>query len=197
MHVAPGEHIAIRGASGVGKSTLLALLGGLGRPRSGNVFVGELDVASLDGDELAAYRRKTVGFVFQHFGLLETLSARENIELACVLAGLPSRRRRARAEELLEGVGLAGRANHRPAELSGGERQRVAIARALANRPLMVLADEPTGNLDEESALRVMQLLESLHRQWGYTLIVVTHNHMVAARAARRFALDGGRLLPA
>jgi putative ABC transport system ATP-binding protein len=143
---------------------------------------------------LAEYRRTTVGFVFQHFGLLDLLSARENIELAASLSA-PSRRRRQHAINLLGEVGLLDRADHRPGQLSGGERQRVAIARALVNDPGLILADEPTGNLDAVSAMRVLDLLERVHRERGCTLLVVTHNEAVAERADQRYRLDGGRLL--
>jgi ABC-type lipoprotein export system ATPase subunit len=194
LDIGPGAYVALSGPSGAGKSTLLSILGGLERPASGTVSVGDVEVTALVGDGLAAYRRRTVGFVFQHFGLLETLSAQENVELACALSGMTPPRRRNRARDLLEAVDLIARASHRPGELSGGERQRVAIARALANRPRLILADEPTGNLDEESARRVMSLLEALRDQWGYTLLVVTHNRSVADRAAARLALDNGRL---
>jgi len=197
LDIEAGGHVALTGPSGSGKSTLLSLLGGLERPRSGSVVVGGREVASLAGNDLAAYRRTTVGFVFQHFGLLESLTAAENVELALMLAGARPAARRARAASLLADVGLAGRAAHRPLELSGGERQRVAIARALANEPQLVLADEPTGNLDEESAVMVADLLGSLPAQRGCTLVVVTHNRALAARAPVRLALSSGRLAPA
>ncbi|HEX9995287.1 MAG TPA: ABC transporter ATP-binding protein [Acidimicrobiales bacterium] len=197
LDVAPGGYVALTGPSGAGKSTLLSVLGGLEPPQEGSVVVGEHDLSRLAGDGLAAYRRATVGFVFQHFGLLDTLTAQENVELAGSLAGTRPSARRARAAELLAAVGLADRAGHRPLALSGGERQRVAIARALANGPRLVLADEPTGNLDEGAASAVMDLLERLPAEHGCTLVVVTHNRAVAARADRRLALDGGRLVAA
>lgn len=195
MELGAGGYAAIRGASGAGKTTLLAILGGLERPEQGEVVVDGRDVGRLRGDELAAFRRTTVGFVFQHFGLLETLTAAENVELACTLAGVPPHRRRARADELLEGVGLADRARHRPSALSGGERQRVAIARAMANRPRLLLADEPTGNLDDESAARVVELLESLRDEHGCTLVVVTHSVLLASRAGQTLQLARGALV--
>ncbi|MFN2503561.1 MAG: ABC transporter ATP-binding protein [Acidimicrobiales bacterium] len=191
-----GGYAAVSGSSGAGKTTLLAILGGLERPSSGRVRVGGQDVAALSGDDLAAYRRSTVGFVFQHFGLLDTLSAAQNVELACTLAGIPPVRRRERAADLLEAVGLTARSRHRPAALSGGERQRVAIARAMANRPALLLADEPTGNLDDESAQRVVELLEALRAEHGCTLVIVTHDQVLAARAEQRFFLNQGRLVP-
>ncbi len=189
-----GGYGAVTGSSGAGKTTLLAVLGGLERPDSGQVVVGGQDVARLKGDDLAAYRRTTVGFVFQHFGLLDTLPAAENVELACTLAGVSPSRRKARASELLDAVGLSARARHRPAALSGGERQRVAIARAMANSPALLLADEPTGNLDSESSERVVHLLESLRSEHGCTLVVVTHAAGLAARAEARFWLARGAL---
>src|SRR4051794_24042151 len=147
LDVPAGSHVSLTGPSGSGKSTLLSLLGGLERPQGGTVVVGDHDLSTLAGDGLAAYRRTTVGFVFQHFGLLDTLTAAENVELALTLAGVRGGRRSRRAAELLDAVGLGARARHQPSQLSGGERQRVAIARALANEPQLVLADEPTGNL--------------------------------------------------
>ncbi|HLJ08096.1 MAG TPA: ABC transporter ATP-binding protein [Acidimicrobiia bacterium] len=193
--VPAGGHAALVGPSGAGKTTLLALIGGLEPVQSGRLVVGGQDVSALSGDGLAAYRRLTVGFVFQHFGLLDALSALENVELAAVLAGEPRSRRRARARELLEAVGMTPRAEHRPAALSGGERQRVAIARALVNGPRLVLADEPTGNLDEDTSVEVMGLLESLRRERGCTLMVVTHERALAARAPIHLALDHGKVV--
>ena len=196
LSVEAGGYVALTGRSGAGKSTLLSVLGGLERPQRGQVRVGGHDLDALRGDGLAAFRRTTVGFVFQHFGLLGALTASENVELALTLAGTSRDRRRERAAELLDAVGLAGRARHRPRALSGGELQRVAIARALANEPRLVLADEPTGNLDEESTERVLDLLGTITAARGCTLIVVTHNRAVAARARARHRLDGGVLRP-
>ncbi len=193
LEVPAGGYVALTGPSGAGKSTLLSLIGGLERPQSGVLRVGDHDLSNLQGDRLAAYRRATIGFVFQHFGLLDLLTARENVELAAAL----SRRagdRKAIAATLLDEVGLAGRAEHRPSQLSGGERQRVAIARALVNDPSLILADEPTGNLDHESASRVLDLLERIHIERGCTLVIVTHNEAIASRAAARVRLDAGRL---
>jgi ABC-type lipoprotein export system ATPase subunit len=195
LEVPAGGYVAVTGPSGAGKSTLLSVLGGLEPLQDGRAVVGPTDLAGLGGDELAAYRRATVGFVFQHFGLLETLTAAENVELAGTLAGARPGARRRRSRDLLAAVGLADRARHRPLELSGGERQRVAIARALANEPRLVLADEPTGNLDEGSALAVIELLERLRDERGYPLVVVTHNRRLAARPPRAVALDRGRLV--
>jgi len=193
LEIPAGGYVALTGPSGAGKSTLLSLIGGLERPQSGTVMVGHHDLRTLRVDELAAYRRATIGFIFQHFGLLDLLSARENIELAASLSA--SSRGRLPARDLLEEVGLLDRAEHRPGQLSGGERQRVAIARALVNDPSLILADEPTGNLDAASAMRVLDLLERVHIERGCTLLVVTHNEAVAQRADQRYRLDGGRLL--
>ncbi len=189
-----GGYLALMGASGAGKSTALALIGGLDRPQRGQVVVGGQDLGRLKGDSLAAYRRKTIGFVFQHFGLLDTLTALENVELAMALDGVGRDERRPRARELLETVRLAGRSDHRPSALSGGERQRVAIARALANRPRLILADEPTGNLDAWAAEVVLDLLDSLRAEHACSVLVVTHNPLVARRADEACELVDGRL---
>jgi putative ABC transport system ATP-binding protein len=195
LDLPPGGYLALMGLSGAGKSTALALIGGLERPQQGTVLVGGHDLTRLAGDALADYRRRTVGFVFQHFGLLETLTAQENLELAMALEGVGRRERRARARDLLEAVGLGPRALHRPSALSGGERQRVAIARALANRPRLILADEPTGHLDAAAADVVLNLLASLRSEHGCSLLVVTHNPLVASRADTVHELLNGRLV--
>jgi ABC-type lipoprotein export system ATPase subunit len=195
--VAAGEFVAVTGRSGAGKTTLLSILGGLERPQVGEVRVGGVDLSTLGSNALAGYRRSTVGFVFQDFGLISPLSAAENVELALAFASVRGARRGRRARELLDAVGLADRARHRPAALSGGESQRVAIARALANRPRLVLADEPTGNLDDTSAALVLDLLASLPAEHECTLIVVTHNQLVASRADRVVRIESGRLVEA
>jgi putative ABC transport system ATP-binding protein len=197
LDVPDGGYAAITGPSGAGKTTLLALLGGLEQPQSGAIEVGGQDLTGLSGDGLAAYRRATVGFVFQHFGLLETLTAAQNVELAGTLAGTSPAQRRARALELLAAVGLAERAAHRPSRLSGGERQRVAIARALVNEPRLLLADEPTGNLDDDAAAMVIELLEKVRADHACTLVLVTHNRDLAARAEQRVALERGERVSA
>jgi ABC-type lipoprotein export system ATPase subunit len=194
LEVDPGRHVALIGASGAGKSTLLSLVGGLERPQQGDLTVGGNDLSRLAGDELAAFRRQTVGFVFQHFGLLDLLTARENVEMALSLAGVEPRNRRQRSGQLLDAVGMTHRANHYPTRLSGGERQRVAIARAIANRPGLVLADEPTGNLDGRAASQVLDLMAEVGREAGCTLLVVTHNPGVVERAERVYELVAGRL---
>lgn len=192
--VAPGGYVALTGPSGSGKSTFLSLLGGLEPVQTGSIAVAGHYLADLDGDDLATYRRETIGFVFQHYGLITVMTAIENVELALALSGVRRADRRRRALELLEGVGLADRRDHRPAALSGGERQRVAIARAIANSPRLLLADEPTGNLDEGAATRVLHLLEEMRARTGCTLLIVTHNPSVAGRASQRYRLVDGRL---
>jgi putative ABC transport system ATP-binding protein len=195
VDIARAEIVAVTGPSGSGKSTLLSLLGGLEPVQQGSITVAERDLAHLAPGDLAAYRRSTVGFVFQDFGLLGQLTALENVELALMFGSMPRRRRRDRARALLTAVGLAHRLEHRPHALSGGENQRVAIARALANQPDVVLADEPTGNLDRMSTDTVLDLLVSLPRDHGCTLVVVTHDDAVADRAHRRLHLDDGRIV--
>jgi putative ABC transport system ATP-binding protein len=194
FEVEQGGYASLMGPSGSGKTTLLSLIGGLEHPQSGRVTVAGRDLSVLAGDRLAEFRRSSVGFVFQHFGLLEALTALENLELTLTFSGVSRPERRRRAVELLEQVGLADRISHRPFELSGGERQRVAIARALSNRPQLILADEPTGNLDDDTATAVIGLLESLPSEHGCTLIVVTHNRSLAARAGLRLALVSGEV---
>jgi putative ABC transport system ATP-binding protein len=194
LDVEPGGYVAVTGVSGAGKSTLLALLGGLEKVQTGSVLVGGRDLGRLGPRELAHFRRDVIGFVFQDFGLLGMLTALENVEMALTLAGVSRGERRRRAARLLAEVGLADRESHRPGALSGGELQRVAMARALANRPQLVLADEPTGNLDEDSALRVLELLERLRAERGCTLVVVTHNPELAQRADSRLRLSRGTL---
>lgn len=185
LDVQTGERIAIMGPSGAGKTTLLALMGGLEAVQSGTITVGDLELSTLHGDALAKYRHRTVGFVFQHFGLLGNLTALENVELAMSFSAGSSRVRRERAGFLLDAVGVAARARHRPAELSGGEAQRVALARALANEPSLLLADEPTGNLDGTTAEQVLDLLDTVARDHACTVITVTHDPRVANRSNR------------
>ena len=189
-----GDVVAVAGASGSGKTTLLSVLGGLDRTESGTVIVGGEDLGRLNRDDLARYRRETVGFVFQDFGLLGQLTALENVELALTIARAPKRTRRLHARDLLAAVGLAHRLSHRPRALSGGEKQRVAIARALANGPRLVLADEPTGNLDAASTNDVLEVLLRLPAERGSTVVVVTHDELVAAQTNRRLQLTNGEL---
>jgi len=193
LTVEPGEFIAIEGPSGSGKSTLLQLLGGLERPTGGRLTFAGDDLARRSNSELTRFRAHDVGFVFQHFNLIPTLTARENVQAALAVGALPSGDRAARADALLASVGLADRAEHLPVNLSGGEQQRVAIARALANGPRVVLADEPTGNLDSATSREIITLLERLSDD-GVAVIVVTHADHVAAAARRRLAMRDGRL---
>jgi putative ABC transport system ATP-binding protein len=194
LTIHPGEFVAIMGPSGSGKSTLMHLLGCLDLPSDGVVQLDGKDITKLDEDTLAQIRGKKVGFVFQTFNLIPTLTAQENVELPLFFQGVPREKRRARAAELLGKVGLDGRLHHKPAQLSGGERQRVAIARALANDPEIILADEPTGNLDSESGKAILELLAQLHRE-GKTIILVTHNPEAAAYAQRIVRIRDGRLV--
>jgi len=191
LDVASGETVAVMGPSGCGKSTLLHLLGGLDRPSDGELWLYGHRIERSSERALARMRRKEVGFVFQAFHLMDELTARENIELPALLAGRSPRAARRRAFELLEQVGLQDRAGHLPSALSGGQRQRVAIARALANEPLLVLADEPTGNLDSVATLEVLRLLERLH-DGGQTLVIVTHDERIAATADRLISMRDG-----
>jgi len=192
LDVAAGEIVAIMGPSGCGKSTLLHLLGGLERPTSGTIELAGRRISELSERSLARLRREAIGFVFQGFHLMDELTAVENVELPALLAGRSAHAARARATELLEQVGLADRAGFWPAALSGGQRQRVAVARALSNRPLIVLADEPTGNLDSAATVEVLRLFEALHEA-GQTLVIVTHDSRIAATADRLISMrDGG-----
>ena len=191
LDIVAGETVAVMGPSGCGKSTLLHLLGGLDRPSGGEVWLSGRRIDDLGEKALARMRRTAVGFVFQAFHLMEELTAIENVELSALLAGRSPRAARRRAEELLEQVGLADRARFLPSALSGGQRQRVAIARALSNEPLLVLADEPTGNLDSAATLDVLRLFERL-RESGQTLVIVTHDARIAATADRMISMRDG-----
>ena len=193
LEVSPGEFVAVVGPSGSGKSTLLNIIGGLDRPTSGRVWVAGEEISRLDEEALARWRGRTIGFVFQFFQLLPTLTALENVMLPMELTGAFKGHRRQRAMELLELVGLAERAHHLPGELSGGEQQRVALARALANDPPLILADEPTGNLDSVSGARVIETLLQFHRQ-GKTIVLVTHQRELAEKARRVLKLRDGVL---
>jgi putative ABC transport system ATP-binding protein len=197
LEVAPGDSLAIMGPSGSGKSTLLGLLGGLDRPTSGTLRFQGRDVTRLSDDELAVVRNRVVGFVFQSFQLLPRTPAAGNVGLPLVYRGLGRAERRRRAVEALEAVGLGHRLQHRPSQLSGGEQQRVAIARALVTEPAMLLADEPTGNLDSRSGDEVLDLLVRLHDERGVAVVVVTHDPAVAARLRRRVTVHDGRLTSA
>ena len=196
MEAFPGEFAAIVGRSGSGKTTLLNIIGGLDRPDSGQVFVGDLEISALHENELTAFRRTQIGFVFQSFGLLPLLSAYENIELALRIAGAGPRRRAERTNELLELVGLTRRARHRPYELSGGEQQRVAVARALANQPPLLVADEPTGELDSHTSAEIFALLQRVAREQGTCIVASTHDLGIRDAADRVTTLEDGRLAP-
>jgi len=185
LRVEKGEFRAIVGPSGSGKTTLLNIIGGITKPTAGRVYVDGVNIVDLPEKKLVEYRRRKVGFVFQFFNLVPTLTALENVELPMVLAGIPREQRKSRAIELLRLVGLEGRANHRPSELSGGEQQRVAIAAALANDPPLILADEPTGELDSVTSLQIAELFRRLHKELNKTVIVVTHDISVARLADR------------
>jgi putative ABC transport system ATP-binding protein len=186
ISVDEGEFVALQGTSGSGKSTLLNLLGGLDQPTEGEVVFEGRSLAPLDKKEMARYRRRSVGMIFQNFNLITTMTAAENVELALAFGGLAGREREQRARELLGRVGLAERGDHRPTELSGGEQQRVAIARALANRPRVLLADEPTGNLDSTRAAELLQLLREMVGRDRLTVLMVTHDRELASRFADR-----------
>lgn len=195
LEVARGERVALLGKSGSGKSTLLNLLGGLDRPSSGELSVGGHDLHGLSGREMARFRSTTVGIIFQSFNLIASRSAVENVELPMVFAGRSPRDRRSAARGALEAVGLGGRLTHRPSQMSGGESQRVAVARALVNRPRIVLADEPTGNLDSQTARQVMALIIDHVREHDATLVLVTHDEDLAATCTDRVVrLSDGRL---
>jgi len=196
LSVQAGEFFGLLGTSGSGKSTFLNLVAGLDRPTSGELRVLGHDFALMSRDELSRHRRETVGMVFQSFNLIGTMTALENVALAMMFAGVPLRQREQRAVEILTSVGLGGRATHRPSELSGGEQQRVSIARALANNPAILLADEPTGNLDSRTAHEILDLLAGLNATAGKTVILVTHDAgLAAAYLTRSVCLLDGRLV--
>ena len=194
LQVARGEMVSVVGASGAGKSTLLHLLGALDRPTRGYVVLGGTTVNGLADDDLAALRNRSVGFVFQFHHLLREFSALENVMMPLRIAGWEAKRARGRAEELLARVGLSGRMHHRPSELSGGEQQRTAVARALAIDPPLLLADEPSGNLDKHNSELLHDLFAELSRDLEIAMVVVTHNRSLAARARRVLLLESGRL---
>jgi putative ABC transport system ATP-binding protein len=194
LTVARGEFISIMGRSGSGKSTLLNLLGCLDRPTSGTVLIDGVDVTKLPGGQLPKIRREKIGFVFQQFNLIPTLTALENVMLPLRYAGVGGRQRTARAREALQQVGLADRAHHRPTEMSGGEVQRVAVARAIVTRPAIILGDEPTGELDSHTARTIIDLLRQFNRELGQTFILVTHDAMIGAQTDRTVHLSDGRI---
>jgi putative ABC transport system ATP-binding protein len=195
LEIAPGEFVAVEGPSGSGKSTLLQLLGGLERVTSGSLTFDGTELGRMSDRELTNFRAHDMGFVFQHFNLIPTLTAAENVRAPLAVSNVPRSEHTARAAELLEQVGLATRNDHLPSNLSGGEQQRVAIARALANRPRVILADEPTGNLDTATTGELIDLLHRLAAETGVTVIVVTHAEHVAVRARRRLKMRDGRFI--
>ncbi len=196
LDVAAGDYVSLMGPSGSGKTTLLNIIGGLDSPTTGSVVVDGADIAELDDDVLAAWRTANVGFVFQQYNLLPVLSAVENVELPLLLFDMPKEERRRRARAALEIVGLSHRAHHYPRQLSGGEEQRTAVARAFVTDPKLIIADEPTGNLDAVAARNVLDLLDTLNRDLGKTILMVTHDAAAAARARTRVRLNKGELLP-
>jgi putative ABC transport system ATP-binding protein len=192
LEINAGQLVAIQGPTGGGKSTLLQMLGALDRPTDGRIVLGDAEISHLGDGKLGRIRAKEIGFVFQHFNLIPTLTAQENVETALEPLGVSAAARRERAAAALASVGLAERAGHLPSELSGGQQQRVAIARALVKEPDVLLADEPTGNLDEQTRDEIMDLLEGLWRDRGLTLVIVTHDSAVAKRAERRLHIANG-----
>ena len=194
LEIARGEFVALVGPSGSGKSTVLNLIGGLDRPTSGQVWINGTELSASDERTLTLHRRRHVGFVFQSFNLMPRLTAEENVALPLMFSGVPEDERRSRARALLERVGLAPRLAHRPTQLSGGEQQRVAIARALVGQPALLLADEPTGNLDTTTGAEIMRLLQELNQERMLTLLVVTHDPEVATFADRVVKLQDGQV---
>ncbi len=194
LEVYPGEFVAVMGASGSGKSTLMNIVGALDRPTKGSYYLDGTDVSQLTKVELARIRNKKIGFIFQQFNLLKRTSALENVELPTIYAGLPPEEREQRAQEALKIVGLGERSHHYPSQLSGGQQQRVAIARALVNRPSILLADEPTGNLDSRTSVEVMDIIQRLNEEQGLTVVLVTHEHDIAQYAKRALEFRDGRV---
>ncbi len=194
MAIEKGEFIALMGPSGSGKTTLLNLIGALDKPSKGKIYIDGKDVTTLKESDLTSLRRQTIGFIFQFYNLIPVLSAFENVELPMLIAGKPKKEREKRVIQLLEMVGLADRVNHRPDELSGGEQQRVTIARALVNRPSLVLADEPTGDLDSNTGMEVMHALLDASKDQGATVIIVTHDPVVANLVQKVFTMRDGAI---
>lgn len=195
LHVNRGEFVALCGSSGSGKSTLLNLLAGLTKPEEGSVMVSGEEISKFNENELCLFRRKHMGFIFQSYNLLPNLTALENVELPLIFAGESVKKRRAKAKEILHRVGLEGRIDHRPNELSGGQQQRVSIARALVNQPGIILADEPTGNLDSKTEQEILHLMREMNRENGTTFIIVTHEQEVAEQSDRVIYLQDGRVV--
>jgi putative ABC transport system ATP-binding protein len=194
MEIFPGEFVAVMGASGSGKSTLMNIIGCLDKPTKGSYFLDGKDVSGLTKDQLASIRSHKIGFVFQQFNLLARTSARENVELPTIYAGVPIEERGRRADEALQRVGLSDRAGHFPSQLSGGQQQRVAIARGLVNKPSLLLADEPTGNLDSRTSVEIMDILQKLNDEEGLTVVIVTHEPDIAQYAKRALEFRDGKM---
>ena len=194
LEVHKGDFVAVMGASGSGKSTLMNIVGALDKPSKGHYFLDGVDVSLLSKEELARIRNRKIGFIFQQFNLLKRTSALENVELPTIYAGLAPEEREKRAKEALEIVGLSERSHHYPSQLSGGQQQRVAIARALVNRPSILLADEPTGNLDSRTSVEVMDIIQRLNEEMGVTVVLVTHEHDIAQYAKRALEFRDGRV---
>lgn len=195
MRASRGDIVAIMGPSGSGKSTVLNLIGALDRPTSGRVMIAGKDISKMPENKLGEIRRDSIGYIFQFYNLIPVLTAYENVELPMLIAGVSGEKRTTRAHELLELVGLADRAHHRPDELSGGEQQRVAVARALSKRPPLVLADEPTGDLDSKSGMQVMTILRDLAKKELSTVVMVTHDHQMASLADRILEIRDGKIV--
>jgi putative ABC transport system ATP-binding protein len=195
MEIRPGEFVAVMGSSGSGKSTLMNILGCLDKPTRGHYFLDGKDVSGLTKTELAKIRSRKIGFVFQQFNLLSRTSALENVELPTIYAGIPIEERQRRAEEALKRVGLADRSDHFPSQLSGGQQQRVAIARALVNNPSLLLADEPTGNLDSWTSIEIMDILQNLNDEHGLTVVIVTHEPDIAQYSKRALEFRDGKMI--
>jgi putative ABC transport system ATP-binding protein len=195
MEIHPGEFVAVMGSSGSGKSTLMNILGCLDKPTRGHYFLDGKDVSGLTKSELAKIRSRKIGFVFQQFNLLSRTSALENVELPTIYAGIPIEERQRRAEAALERVGLTDRSGHFPSQLSGGQQQRVAIARALVNNPSLLLADEPTGNLDSRTSIEIMDILQQLNEEHGLTVVIVTHEPDIAQFAKRALEFRDGKMI--
>jgi putative ABC transport system ATP-binding protein len=197
LEIKKGEFVAVQGPSGSGKSTAMNMIGCLDVPTEGKVFLEDKDISKLEESQLAQIRGKKIGFIFQKFNLINTLTAKENIMLPMAFQGIPENKRKKRAEELLKLVELEDRMNHKPNELSGGQQQRVAIARSLANDPEVILADEPTGNLDSKAGVNVMDFLKKLHKKEGKTIVMVTHDNNLAKYAERTEFLKDGKIIKA